>query len=76
MPGLVELQAWRASLEAARRSGALTVCRPDGEAVTYRSDEELRAALADTDCRIMAIEGRVCGSQIRIRFSIQSMKGV
>lgn len=57
MTELDALTAQRDALRAARYSGALSV-RAGEQQVTYRSDAELRAALAELEARIEALQGR------------------
>ena len=49
MPTVAELEAWAATLRTARYGGVLTVRTADGRTVTYKSDAELAAALADVE---------------------------
>jgi hypothetical protein len=70
MADLAQLNAWRDALMAARYRGVRTV-EYDGRRVTYASDGEMAAALADLNSKIAdASSTRV--SVVRI----QSSKGV
>jgi hypothetical protein len=70
MSSVAELEAMREKLLHARFAGVRTV-EYDGRRVTYATDAEMAAALADLERRIAAAQsGRV--SQVRI----QSTKGV
>jgi hypothetical protein len=53
MSDLAQLTAWRDALMAARYRGVRTV-EHDGKRVTYATDAEMAAALADLDRRIAA----------------------
>lgn len=67
MPSVPELEAMREKLLKARFAGVRTV-EYDGRRVTYASDAEMAAALADLDRRIAAVSApRV--SQVRISSS-------
>jgi hypothetical protein len=67
MSELAQLTDWRDALMAARYRGVRTV-EHDGKRVTYASDAEMAAALADLERRIAAAQsGRV--SQVRISSS-------
>ena len=68
MASLSDLQTWKAALQKARFSGVLTVRSADGETVTYRSDADLAAALAEVDRQIAVING----SGVRAIYPIQS----
>lgn len=65
---LAQLTAWRDALMAARYQGIRTV-EYDGKRVTYASDSEMAAALADLNRQIAGATGRI--SVVRI----QSSKG-
>lgn len=54
---LEQLQLQRDALRAARYQGVLTV-RAGDKWVTYKSDAEMRAALAAIDREIAVLEGR------------------
>ena len=69
MADLAQLTAWRDALMAARYQGIRTV-EYDGKRVTYASDGEMAAALADLNRQIAGDAGRV--SVVRI----QSSKGL
>lgn len=70
MAALAQLTAWRDALMAARYRGIRTV-EYEGRRVSYATDGEMAAALADLDRKISAADpGRV--SVVRI----QSSKGV
>ena len=56
MATLAELQAWRDALAWGRYGPEASIER-DGKKVTYRSDRELRRALADLDAEIAALQG-------------------
>jgi hypothetical protein len=67
MGDLAQLTQWRDALMAARYRGARTV-EHDGKRVTYATDAEMAAALADLDRRIATASApRV--SQVRISSS-------
>lgn len=67
MTDLAQLEAWRDALLKARYAGVRTV-EYDGKRVTYASDAEMAAALADLDRRIAAASApRV--AQVRISSS-------
>ncbi len=67
-----ELQAQRAVLIEARRSGVRSVAYSDGAMVQYRSDAELAAALANLDREIANTQGRRGAT----RFTFQTSKGL
>jgi hypothetical protein len=69
MANVPELEAMREALLKARFAGVRTV-EYDGRRVTYATDAEMAAALADLDGRIATKRTR-CISQVRI----QSTKG-
>jgi len=69
MADLAQLIAWRDALMAARYQGIRTV-EYDGKRVTYASDGEMAAALADLNRQIAGTTGRI--SIVRI----QSSKGL
>lgn len=52
MADAAELQARLDALRACRATGALIVRTADGRSVTYRSDKELAAAIADLEKQI------------------------
>jgi hypothetical protein len=56
MATLAEMQAMRDALVRARFAGTLRV-RSGDEEVVYRSDAEMKAALADLDASIAAASG-------------------
>jgi len=70
MTDLAQLTAWRDALMAARYRGVRTV-EYDGKRVTYATDAEMAAALADLDRKIAATGG----SRVSI-VRIASSKGV
>jgi hypothetical protein len=70
MSDLAQLTAWRDALMAARYRGVRTV-EHDGKRVTYASDAEMAAALADLDRKIAAAGG----SRVSV-VRIASSKGV
>jgi hypothetical protein len=67
---LAQLTAWRDALMAARYRGIRTV-EYDGKRVTYATDGEMAAALADIDRKIAAVGG----SHVTV-VRIASSKGV
>ena len=69
MADLAQLTAWRDALMAARYRGVRTV-EYDGKRVTYATDSEMAAALADINRQIAGASGRI--SVVRI----QSSKGL
>lgn len=69
MADLAQLTAWRDALMAARYRGVRTV-EHSGTRVTYASESEMAAALADLNRQIAGAAGRV--SVVRI----QSSKGL
>ena len=69
MADLAQLTAWRDALMAARYRGIRTI-EYDGKRVTYASDGEMAAALADLNRQITGVAGRI--SVVRI----QSSKGL
>lgn len=56
MTDLAQLNAWRDALMAARYRGVRTV-EYDGKRITYATDGEMAAALADIDRKIAAAGG-------------------
>ncbi len=56
MADLTQLQAWKAALEAARYAGERSVQYGDKK-VEYRTDAEMRAALADLNRQMDAVSG-------------------
>lgn len=70
MTDLGQLTAWRDALMAARYRGVRTV-EYDGKRVTYATDGEMAAALADLDRKIAA-----AGSSRVTVVRIASSKGV
>jgi len=70
MTDLAQLTAWRDALLAARYRGVRTV-EYDGKRVTYATDGEMAAALADLDRKIAAASG----SRVAV-VRIASSKGV
>ena len=69
MADFAQLSAWRDALMAARYQGIRTV-EYDGKRVTYASDGEMAAALADLNRQITGATARI--SVVRI----QSSKGL
>ena len=69
MADLAQLTAWRDALMAARYRGVRTV-EYDGKRVTYASDGEMAAALADLNRQIAGATDRI--SVVRV----QSSKGL
>lgn len=69
MSDLAQLMAWRDALMEARYKGVRTV-EYDGKRVSYATDAEMAAAIADLERRIAAATARV--SVVRIA----SSKGV
>lgn len=69
MADLTQLTTWRDALMAARYQGVRTV-EYDGKRVTYASDVEMAAALADLNRQITGTTARV--AVVRI----QSSKGL
>lgn len=65
MATLADLIAMREALERARFAGTLKVKSGDDE-VTYRSDAELKAAIADLNARIESASGTARVTQIRV----------
>ena len=66
---LAELEAMRDDLLRARASGVLEVRSSDGRRTVYRSDEELRAALASIEGRIARLSVQSTMSVVRITTS-------
>jgi len=66
--GLSELQSMRDALIRARMGGVREVRDQNGEAVTYRSDAEMAAALANVERRIAEFN-RSAPSTIRFHVS-------
>ncbi len=63
-----ELQALRDDLARARLSGTLEVSVA-GRSVRYRSDAEIRRAIADADRQLGELRGSAPVSQVRFRTS-------
>ena len=61
---LEQLRAQREALQAARLSGVFQIKAGD-KWITYRSDKEIQAALADVDREIARMEGRPRPRRIR-----------
>ena len=61
---LEQLKAQREALQAARLSGVFQIKAGD-KWITYRSDKEIQAALADVDREIAQMEGRPRPRRIR-----------
>lgn len=72
MATLAQLQAWRAALEAARYASVRIVESGDGRRVEYRTDAEMRTALADINRQIEAAGTSSPISMIRV----SSSKGI
>lgn len=70
MTDLAQLTAWRGALMAARYQGVRTV-EYDGRRVTYGTDGEMAAAIADLERKIAAANG----SRVSV-VRIASSKGV
>ena len=66
-----ELTTLRDALLRARAAGVRTVTTSDGKSVTYTTDREMAAALADLERRIAATAGARPN-----RINIQSSKGL
>lgn len=71
MATLADLQRFRDDLRAARYSGAREFRDQNGEAVVYRSDRELAAAMAALESEIAAMQGKPAS-----RILFQTSKGV
>lgn len=71
MADMTRLQQWRDALQEAAFNGLRTVRDSNGEEVTYRSQSEMRSALAQLDSEIARLQ-RARTSIIRI----QASKGV
>lgn len=71
MADLAQLQAWKAALEAARYAGERSVQYHD-QKVEYRTDAEMRVALADLNRQMDAVSGTPRVSMIRT----SSSKGI
>ena len=71
MATLADLITWRDALHQARFAGVRAV-EYDGRRTEFRSDTEMRAALADLDRRIEAAQGTTRIRMVRIA----SSKGV
>jgi hypothetical protein len=70
MATLSELQAWRDSLIESRGQPSAKV-EYDGKSVTFKSDADLAAAIADLDRRIATAQG------VRVRtMFVSTSKGV
>lgn len=67
-----QLQAHRDSLKQALYSGELSVRDSDGKQIQYRSVAELKAALADLERELAALDNRRRPRGFRIR----TVKGV
>lgn len=61
MATLSQLQRLRDELVDARFSGVRTVRDSNGEELTYKSDNEMRAALAALDSEIAALQRKPIG---------------
>ena len=70
MADLATLTTWRDGLLSARAQGVLTV-EYEGRRLTYKSDTEMAAALADLEARITATQG----SRVK-QISVSSTKGL
>ena len=58
MPTADQLRTWRDSLIESRLSGVLTVKDQNGEAITYKSDAEMAAAIRAADQLILETTGK------------------
>ena len=58
MPTADQLRTWRDSLIESRLSGVLTVKDQNGEAITYKSDSEMAAAIRAADQLILETTGK------------------
>lgn len=67
---LEQLMAWRDELVELRASGVRTVTHQNGSALTYKSDNEMAAAIAALDSQIAAATQARAG-----RFTFQTSKG-
>lgn len=68
---LTDLHRWRDALFEARLSGVREVRDQNGEAIIYRSDSEIAAALAAADRAIASLTGRP-----RLTIKFQTSKGL
>jgi len=66
---LAELQSLHAALVRARAGGARSVRDQNGEEVSYKSDREMSAAIADLEARIAAIQSGPSATVIRFNTS-------
>lgn len=71
MATVEQLVAWRDRLEDARYSGIRSCRDSNGEEVVYRSDSEMKTALADLNAQIVA-----AGHRPASRLTFQTSKGV
>ena len=69
MATLAELQAFRAALVAARSNGIRSVRDSSGETIEYKSDGEMKSAIAFIDSEIAAATGGPRASTIRFATS-------
>lgn len=73
MSSLAELEQMRAALVVARSNGIREVRDENGESITYKSDSEMRAALASITAEIRAV---VRGRNRPAVFRVQTSKGL
>lgn len=66
-----QLTAWRDELVELRASGIRTVTHQNGTSMTYKSDNEMAAAIAALDSQIAAATQARAG-----RFTFQTSKGI
>lgn len=66
---LSELQSLHAALVRARAGGVRTVRDQNGEEVSYKSDREMSAAIADVEARIAAMQSGAAPNVIRFNSS-------
>ena len=66
---LSELESMRDALLAARFKCVRTIRSAEGDEITYRSDAEMAAALADVERRIARFSNPAPVSQVRVRTS-------
>ena len=66
MPTTAELEARLDALQATRATGTLVVRYADGKSVTYKSDAEMAAAIADLRQQILQAAGVSMVHTIRV----------
>lgn len=66
---LTDLQSLRDALLKARLGGVREVRDQNGESISYKSDAEMRAALADVESRIAALQSGASVKTIRFNTS-------